>query len=151
MIYLLFIAGVILLTVVQIDRYVFEFSFFHKYFSLSVVSLATMLSLPYLSQVKTGSGSLYRFITFTSIISYSIYLVHCTFFIRIITPIIIKLNLSSFFVSFIAYWLWAYGAAYLLHKFIELPFLNFRERVSPKMRSARPIAQEPIAVQLTNK
>ncbi|GAB6012151.1 acyltransferase family protein [Viscerimonas tarda] len=45
----------------------------------SIVPIIVLLALPYLSSIKKGDGFVYRFFSYTSLISYSLYLLHATF------------------------------------------------------------------------
>lgn len=45
-------------------------------FSFTLISTGTLFMLPYLSELKTGNGFLYKPITYISLISYSMYLLN---------------------------------------------------------------------------
>lgn len=103
--------------------------------SFGVTSLATLLFLPFLSQIKTGSGFLYQAVTGVSIISYSMYLLN-------LTPVQLYLveyarnNVYSelqgpplFWMNFLLFWGATIVCSLLLYKYFEKPCTELREKV----------------------
>lgn len=131
-----FFIGLLLFLIWKIDVSRSTFGVFRNYLSLPVLSLATLFVIPLLTTFDVGKGMIAKFITFTSTISYSIYLVHFTLFQRIAFPGLSRAGVTlhqSFaldMIAFVSYLLWAYGAGYLLYKFIETPFMNLRNTMS---------------------
>lgn len=134
---LCFTLGVILLLIPAIKLLTGTNPAWYPYAGVSLESIATLLLLPKLSSLKKGRGAAYRFITFTSTISYSMYLVHGTVFNLLVEPRVTSyLNLSrgpelasdlvrlGFFTAF------AFLGAYLLYRAVERPFLKARDRYS---------------------
>ncbi|RYY84600.1 MAG: hypothetical protein EOO15_19000 [Chitinophagaceae bacterium] len=93
--------------------------------------MGTMLTLPYLATVKTGSGVFSRFVSFTALISYSIYLVHWSPFERLALPFLTAVPIA---VRIVIYFGWAFGAGYVLHRVVERPAMALRERLVPERR-----------------
>ncbi len=121
-------------------------TFFYSVFYLSVSSFASLLCLPYLSQIKNGTGLVYRLITYISIISYSLYLLNYSLVKNFLTinllmgKMLPRLNLpvsSPRFIGYIFYWVALFFLSHLLYKYIELPFLGLRNRLYSKESSIR--------------
>ena len=78
----------------------FQFTNFIKikmYFNLPIESLWTLLILPKLNSIKSGRGIVFKTITFISIISYSLYLLNYTPFLRFIYPVYLTNTTSPSF------------------------------------------------------
>ncbi len=113
-------------------------SVYTSVFSFSVTTFGTMLLLPFLSEVKTGKGVFFRFFTLVSLISYSLYLSNLGIVKIAMIDILLIKNLNYFglplgepvkvFVNYSLYWLFTFGISILLYKFIEIPFMNLRNR-----------------------
>jgi peptidoglycan/LPS O-acetylase OafA/YrhL len=98
-------------------------------------SIAVVLMLPYLSNLRLKKTNfISKFIVFTSIISYSIYLLNRT----VVIDIIIKYGINDNLIkkhSFDEYWIWEYllfwlltfGLSFIMYKFIEKPFMKLRK------------------------
>lgn len=133
----LFISGIalfiipkclVLLSIVTIN------SFYMCVLSFSVTSLATLLLLPYLSNLKTGSGVLYKGITVFSLISYSMYLLNLTIVQEIIIKDIIPWDglsgikyltvISKYFV----YWILTIIGSIIMYKYYEIPLTRLRDK-----------------------
>lgn len=106
-----------------------EASFFAKTFYFTLVSVAAMLLLPALSSMKVQGklSSVQRFFTFTSIISYSLYLVHFSIGAKIISHII-PFSPKILFLTFFVFLIVSYAMAALLYKYFEKPVMEMRER-----------------------
>jgi peptidoglycan/LPS O-acetylase OafA/YrhL len=115
---------------------------YFQVFSLSVVSLGTLMLLPHLITFKPKTSSLVQYImkwiTHVSLISYSLYLVNLTL-VRghIISRIQIRFGVNpegllgdmlelGWFLGF------TYLGALLLFKFVERPWMNWRNRINSK-------------------
>ncbi len=111
--------------------------FFNNYFSLTMTSVATLMLLPALSQLKTGRGLIFRFLTFVSIVSYSMYLVNFSLVQITIIPAlkgaIVSFTTNQLMISVIRYaiyWVLTFTFSYLLYTFFEKPMMQLRERFS---------------------
>ncbi len=108
----------------------FGIDWFSRTFLLSVEPLGALLMLPYASAIKHGRGLLFRFFSFVSLISYSIYLVNFTPFNGHVQPLLhSRLGIAGKDTTVFFFFAWAFGAAYLLYQFVERPFMNMRERL----------------------
>jgi peptidoglycan/LPS O-acetylase OafA/YrhL len=132
---LLFSIGCVLFL---IRKYVlFEFipltHLFGTVFSFPMVSISVLLMLPLLSQWKPEGGFIVRQITWVSLISYSLYLVHLSL---VQTWILSALpfpenhqNLSYLpFLKYALYWCLSLGLALLQYRCIEQPAMLLREK-----------------------
>jgi peptidoglycan/LPS O-acetylase OafA/YrhL len=102
-------------------------------FSFTLISIGTLFLLPFLSQLKTGKGQLYKLFTCISLMSYSMYLLNLSVVQRWIINNIpweeITDNRSIKGVSnYGVYWLLVIGFSILLYKYFELPTTSLRER-----------------------
>ena len=133
---LFLILGVVLFF---LSNYVFPIYFsltgaFSCVLSFSVISLATLFLLPYLSELKSGKGVFYKAITYISITSYSVYLIHLSI---VQSWIIYKLPWvaytgNSYLVSLsncAIYYVLTMALSILLYKYFEVPMTRIRERI----------------------
>ncbi|WP_462254650.1 acyltransferase family protein [Ferruginibacter sp.] len=100
-------------------------------FSFVLDALSTLLLLPYLSQFKKGEGIFFKPITYVSLISYSVYLIHSTFVLQWIVKFVTIPDLNSIaliLVKYGTYWMITILLSILSYKFIETPFLRFRKK-----------------------
>lgn len=114
---------------------VHEINLFNYVLSFSTNSIAIMMLLPYLNEVKTGKGLGYRIITYTSLISYSMYLLNLSFVqLWIIDkPSWFKLDGSLLIlVKYILYWAFTIIGSILLYKYYELPFMRLRDKITKR-------------------
>lgn len=107
-------------------------------FSYSLISIATLFLLPYLSLFKEGKGLVYKYLTYISLISYSMYLVNYTL---VLDWIIMKLDWSVLqdFNSYICliskyglFWILTITISILIYKYFEIPFMNLRDKFKMK-------------------
>ena len=132
----LLIAGMLLLFIpVAAESLAGKNLVYLNYLSLTVTSAATLMMLPALSELKHGKGIAFRFLTFVSIISYSMYLVNFSLVQLTIIPsltntIVLFTNnhLVISIIRYILYWALTFGLSYLLYQFFERPVMNLRER-----------------------
>lgn len=115
-------------------------------FSFSLMSLGTLMLLPYLSNLKEGKGLAHRFFTHVSLISYSMYLINYSLLIRIVIPWLSSLfndpsSSSIGWMMYLAYHLLAFTGSYLIYKYYEIPFMNLRDFFTPeRLKSARKLS-----------
>lgn len=130
---LFFIGMVILFGSVVMHSYS---RFFHNYFYTSTIAIGALFLLPKLSTIKTGSGLLYQFITFISIISYSIYLINHMLIQRGLLPLVIKYfdldlinNKMNNLLLLVLFWIFTLLFSFLLYRFWEQPMLKLRQKI----------------------
>ena len=103
---------------------------FNNVFFSSLSSLGFALTLFYF---KTWQGpknkSILNAITFLSVISYSLYLIHYTFLFRVLNNFIIARTLMNASVLLFVYLLFAIVLASLFHYYFEKPFLKLKEKM----------------------
>jgi peptidoglycan/LPS O-acetylase OafA/YrhL len=105
------------------------FYFCNIFFIVSAISI--LLVLPYLSQLKSGSGILYKWVSYTSLISYSMYLTHASLIMIFVIPKISFLQTGQPLIivaRFILYWVLSYAVSILLFKYFEIPFMALRHK-----------------------
>src|SRR5688572_6252691 len=110
-----------------------EVGLYNCVFSFSIISLATLFVLPFLSNIKKGQGFFYGTITRISLISYSMYLLNLSVVQK---WIIDKISWSDIFSSNYLFVFFKYGLFWfltiilsiLLYKYYELPVMNLRDR-----------------------
>lgn len=93
--------------------------------------LGVCFMIPFLTTVKYGDNIFSKFIFHTSKISYSLYLVHSTITIWIVInniPVVVGNIFGDVLLRYILYFIVSYSIASLTYYFIELPFLNFRDK-----------------------
>lgn len=101
-------------------------------FDFSLMSFATLLLLPYLNDLKTGSGRLYETITYISLISYSMYILNLSI---IQQWIIFQIDWHYFFdssyvivvIRYGFYWILVLVLSAIMYKYYELPMMKLRE------------------------
>ena len=131
----LFISGIILFLLLKyLDRYhMHTFGLYQCVFSFSLASFATLILLPFLSELKSGKGVVYKSFTYISLISYSMYLLH---FSVIQKWIIVNLDLSGLpgyvriGTKYFLYWLLTILISILMFKYFERPIMKLREKFS---------------------
>ena len=102
-------------------------------FSFSVFAAAILFLLPYLSSIKHGKGRLSSFFSYTSVISYAIYILHLSviqfWIIDNIDWSLLDINyklLSA--IKYSLFILLTFGLSTLLYKYFELPMMNLRDK-----------------------
>jgi peptidoglycan/LPS O-acetylase OafA/YrhL len=133
--YIFVFPGLILLFIPQVNAYWGNTMTFNNFYSLSLTSIGTFLLLPALSDLKSGKGPIYRFLTFVSIISYSMYLVNFSLvqltIIPSLTGILILFTKNHLIISiirYLLYWGLTFILSYALYKFYEKPMMQLREK-----------------------
>ena len=112
-------------------------SLYFSVFSFSLTSFATLCLLPFLSTLKNGTGLLYKWFTYISLISYSMYLLHLSIVQHWIIDSIEwgELLGNSYFVVFVKYalyWVITIILSIILYKYFEIPMMNLRDNSSIK-------------------
>lgn len=106
-------------------------------FSFTLISIATLSLLPYLSELKTGKGFLYKCVTYVSLTSYSMYLLNLSI---IQFWIINKIPWDNFIENSAIIVILKYGLylilvillSILLYKYFEIPMTALRDRKDKK-------------------
>ena len=94
---------------------------------ISLISIGTLMLFPLLLTIKTGKGIIYKTITFISIISYSLYLVHQSLVLGKIMPTLNeKMGLIAP-VYYILYYALSIVLAFFLYNYYEHPMTNLRD------------------------
>jgi len=128
-----FIAGIILHVTIKIftDFIFINSAFYFCNFSFILEAVATLLLLPFLSQLKAAEGITYKIITIISLISYSMYLLHA----EIVKNWIIWFinlpginNIPALTIKYILYWVLTIILSILSYKYIEMPFMKLRNK-----------------------
>jgi peptidoglycan/LPS O-acetylase OafA/YrhL len=128
--------GLFLLISQKLYTFIFDEDFFYlNYFSFTITSIGTLLLLPKLDTVQKGSGLIYRFFTFISIISYAMYLLHLSLIQKNLIPLLFSGlytadNLSLTLIKYLSYWTLTILLSYLLYKYYENPMTKLREKFS---------------------
>ncbi len=99
-------------------------------------SIAVMIMLPYLANWKTLNWKISRFVTFISLISYSMYLVNLSVVIHFIIKYCMNgENLTDKHVAgsdwpleYLLYWVFTIGLSFLFYKLVEVPFMEMRKK-----------------------
>jgi peptidoglycan/LPS O-acetylase OafA/YrhL len=129
----LFLLGVFFLVTQRwLETYI-GYGIYNCVFSFNLVSISILFLLPTLSEYKKGTGFLYKFFTFISIISYSMYLVNNTLYNTYGYKILEIFPLNSYvliLLKYLWYWLFVIISSYLLYIFIERPFMDLRKKIS---------------------
>jgi peptidoglycan/LPS O-acetylase OafA/YrhL len=132
---LMFGCGLVLLAV---DRAANSFPVYENFITLSLMPLAVLLMLPFLQRLQVPPSPIRMAITFISVISYSLYLLHASFardsVVRVVAQLFPKeqVPLAGLYMS---YWVVSLLAAYTMYRVVELPFLRLRDRRMPEAGS----------------
>jgi peptidoglycan/LPS O-acetylase OafA/YrhL len=88
-----------------------------------------MLSLPVLSQLQSASKMILKPITFISIISYAIYVLHYSIILQLLKYFLPSEDLPKFdtIVYIMVYLSLTLVLSYILYKFYEKPFTDLRD------------------------
>jgi peptidoglycan/LPS O-acetylase OafA/YrhL len=103
---------------------------FWNVFYLPLVSISIAFFLPVLSQWKTLDSKIAKPITFISIISYSIYLLHYSIILQVMKnsfPINPQ-NTIALHLFTACYGVITFALSYLTYRFFENPFMNLRDK-----------------------
>lgn len=131
--------GIVLFINIKFKLINFEtFGLYHSVFSSSVYALATLFLLSFLSSLKEGKGFVYRFVTYISLISYSMYLINLTVVQLWILRSIDWSYLYDFngylflLIRYMLYWFFTIVISILIYKYFEIPIMNLRDRIEVK-------------------
>ncbi|WP_158635185.1 acyltransferase family protein [Formosa maritima] len=106
------------------------FGIYKSVFSFTISSIATLMTLPFLSQYKNGKGFVFKWVTIISLISYSMYLINLSLVQNYILTMFPE-DLKEFeYLRYIAYWVVIILGSILLYKFIEIPFMKLRDKLA---------------------
>ncbi len=102
----------------------------------TLISIAILSMLPFLSNLKKGLGNWTSWITFFSLISYSMYLVNLNIVTIALISNTIHGNYTSdlyipgdyWIVDCLLFWIFTIFLSFILYKFIELPFMKLRDK-----------------------
>ncbi|MDR1543202.1 MAG: acyltransferase [Prevotellaceae bacterium] len=136
----LLVAGIFILTInkyLTAYRLIDFIGLYNTVFSLCVISIATLMCLPFFNGYKSGKGLVYKAITRISLISYSMYLLNLSFVnfsilhnIHFEKYSFIKeyhlINEAAFF-KYILYWILVIVLSNLLYKYWEVPMMKLRD------------------------
>jgi len=132
---LLLVVGIALFLISRYNFFGFHpWGFYSCVFSFTTVSVATLFLLPYLSGLKNGKGFVYKFLTYISLISYSMYLINLILVQKWLLGSINwepveQFNGYLFLLSrYFLYWVFTVGISILLYKYFEIPVMNLRDR-----------------------
>ncbi len=128
-----FILGITAIVLISVlPQWLFPKSvFYFCNISFIVTAFSILLVLPFLSRLQSGKGLIYKCITCTSLISYSMYLTHASLVMVFIIPKIKFLQSGQpaiILLRFFLYWCLAYIVSILLYKYVELPFMAMRHK-----------------------
>lgn len=128
-------AGLVLLLLPMVSYLVNGYNWFTIHARIPCESIGTLFLLPALSGIETGKGVLFRVLTFTSLISYSIYLVNFTPYNEWILSRLGRVglhlsdeNIDGSILLVLIFLAWTFTAAWILYKVIEQPFMNMRKK-----------------------
>ncbi|MBB6369237.1 acyltransferase family protein [Chryseobacterium shigense] len=134
---ILLISGI---SIFLIQKWIFLSAIFpeplHLYnvvFDYSLTSIATLLLLPYLSNLKKSKYKIGNLITIISLISYSMYLTHMALIKGIILKNIPWRDFTTNYniispIFYFLYWALTITFSIILYKFFEVPTTNLREK-----------------------
>ena len=133
------VLGLTLFIFMKFNLFAFKsFGLYNCVFSFSLTSIATLFTLPYLSSVKKGKGFVFKLLTYTSLISYSMYLVNLTIVQKWILGNIEWSVLENFngyiflLTRYSLYWLLTVGISIIIYKYFEIPIMNLRDKMRIK-------------------
>ncbi|MCP4440925.1 MAG: acyltransferase [Aureispira sp.] len=105
-------------------------SFFAKTFYFNLTSLGFALCLPFAYSIKKGKASKFtKWIKIIAIVSYSIYLTHCSIIIWLLLQFqYLNTSFFSAIIFYTAFWILSLILAIILYNFFEKPFTNLRDK-----------------------
>jgi peptidoglycan/LPS O-acetylase OafA/YrhL len=134
----------LLLTQLYYARYLLMYMGFSSVFFISATPIFTACILPYLSEWKTARGWLANLVVYTSIISYSLYLVNTTVIFELRERIRIEYVgylTNPWVVQYALYWPLCFLLAIVLYKYYEHPMTQLRDRFTGSTPGASPSVQ----------
>lgn len=131
---ILFFIGFVILVFTRFFPFSDFDSMYACVFSFSVTAIATLFLLPFLSDLKNSSnGFLYKIVTYISLISYSMYLIHLSIVKIWILDNIQIANIHSEYVlmiKYFLYWFLTITLSILNYKYFETPTTKLRDKIS---------------------
>jgi peptidoglycan/LPS O-acetylase OafA/YrhL len=131
-----FCIGIILLIIPQIYDFIYQDMFFKNYLTFLLTSVGTLLMLPKLYSIKSGSGYLYKGLTAISLISYSMYLINYTlvkkYFFKVLylfIPELQSINLIGSITNYLLFWFVTIVFSIVLYKYYEMPMTKLRDKI----------------------
>jgi peptidoglycan/LPS O-acetylase OafA/YrhL len=112
--------------------FVSDHDFYGCVFSFIVSTTGALFFLPYLSELRSGRGPVFKIITHISLISYSIYLINSSLIQNWLieyTPYFGLKGTSYTVLKYIYLWGFTFLFATLLYKYFEKPIMNFRYKL----------------------
>ncbi|MFI3157698.1 MAG: acyltransferase [Methylococcaceae bacterium] len=118
--------------------------FYYNYFVLTLDAIGTLLILPKLSVMEREIDWITKTITFVSVISYSMYLLHLSLVQLIILPVIMSklTELHWYFAQhilltkYIMYWVITIIGSFFLYHYFERPMTSLRDRYNTGSQAA---------------
>lgn len=115
-----------------LSGYIAPGGFYNCVLSFAVTAIGTSLLLPYLSDLHSGKGLLFKGLTKISLISYSMYLLNYSivqfFIIKKIPWYYFTENNTIITISnYIFYWGFTIIGSFLIYKYYELPVMKLRD------------------------
>lgn len=101
---------------------------FMSTFYFSMTSFSVMLLLPLLNDIKSIKGSLARFISQTSLISYSMYLIHNSLVLVIFHSLFTANTILQGVLLLAGYWLIVYTGSLYVYRLYEKPMMTLRDK-----------------------
>jgi len=130
---LFFILGILIFTGIHVPIFINDvtpegFPVFYNIFYLPLISISLLLLFPVFSNWKTGN-TLKKQITYTSILSYGVYLINYSLVLLTIQYFIDVENVSIFvkLILLILYWTVTFYVSYLLYRYFEKPMTDLRD------------------------
>jgi peptidoglycan/LPS O-acetylase OafA/YrhL len=108
---------------------------YNDIFSFSLTSISVLFLLPYLNNINSGNGYIYKALTYTSLISYSMYLLNLSviqLWILKYFSLLITNDILLAFLKFFLYWFLTIFLSILMYKYIERPFMDIRSKLEIK-------------------
>ena len=107
-------------------------TFYHYTFFYFVSPISLMLCLPYLKTIKFKNNFTNHFILYTSLISYSMFLLHGTFLLLLFVLIYIGL-IKNIFIVYVLWMFTTYVLSNIFYNKIEFPVMNYRKKIIEKL------------------
>ena len=105
---------------------------YNSVFSFSVTSISVLFLLPFLNNINSGNGFIYKAFTYTSLISYSMYLLNLSviqLWILKYFSLLIENDILLAVLKFFLYWFLTIFLSILMYKYIERPFMDLRKKI----------------------
>lgn len=138
-----FVLGLCCLLFYKVYYYGTYSIFYLNYFHLTLTSVGTLLLIPKLSSMKCETRIVVSVITFISLISYSMYLLHFTPVQEYILPAVMGM-LTDFhwlfdkyinLIRYVVYWAITLIGSFLLYYYFERPMTALRDKFHPRVKS----------------